>query len=282
MLTMLALIALATPAVAAPVRGQDVEVMVLGTWHFDNPGQDLNNIQAEDVLTSRRQAEIAAVATSIARFRPTKIAVERVSSTPDLLDPNYRAFRVTQLAAQRDERVQLGYRIANMLGIHQVYAIDEQPTGGEPSYFPFDTVTAYARAHGQGQRLQVALDGAASEARAFDARQPKSSIAQLLIAANDDGAFMSSIRFYYDVLAIGDTEQQPGAVLNAMWYMRNAKIFGKLMRVTEPGDRVLVIYGAGHNYWLRHFAKETSGYQNVDPLAYLEQPASRANRRRSR
>ena len=265
---MLTVIGLASPAAGAPV--QDVEVMVVGTWHFDNPGEDLANIQAEDVLTPRRQAELAEVAQSIARFRPTKIAVERVSSAPDLLDPNYITFRTTDLAVKRDERVQIGYRIAQMLGHQRVYAIDEQPTGGEPSYFPFDTVTSYARANGQGQQLQSFLDAAAHETSAFGSRQREWSISNLLVAANDKNAFMSSIRSYYDVLGIGDTEEQPGAVLNAMWYMRNAKIFGKLMTIAEPGDRVLVIYGAGHNYWLRHFARETRGYRSVDPLVYLK------------
>lgn len=76
---------------------------------------------------------------------------------------------------------------------------------------------------------------------------------------------------YYSILGIGDSEQQPGAELNALWYMRNAKIFAKLMTVAEPGDRLLVVYGGGHNYWLRHFASETPGYRSVDPVPYLEE-----------
>ena len=72
------------------------------------------------------------------------------------------------------------------------------------------------------------------------------------------------------MLSIGDTEQQPGAEFNAMWYLRNAKIFAKLMTVAEPGDRILVVYGAGHAYWLRHFASETPGFTNVDPAPYLQ------------
>ena len=71
------------------------------------------------------------------------------------------------------------------------------------------------------------------------------------------------------MLGLGDTEQQPGADLNAYWDLRNAKIFAKLMTVAKPGDRILVVYGAGHNYWLRHFAGTVPGYRNVDPAPYL-------------
>lgn len=76
------------------------------------------------------------------------------------------------------------------------------------------------------------------------------------------------------MLGIGDTESQPGAELNAYWYMRNAKIFGKLMKVVDPGDRVLVIFGTSHAYWLRHFAREAEGFEEVDPRPYLLRAAA--------
>jgi len=36
-----------------------------------------------------------------------------------------------------------------------------------------------------------------------------------------------------------------GAELNAYWYMRNAKIFSKLMTASRPGDRIVVVLVAG-------------------------------------
>ncbi len=78
---------------------------------------------------------------------------------------------------------------------------------------------------------------------------------------------------YYGLLSFGDTHRQPGADLNAMWYLRNAKIFVKLHKVASPGDRVLVVFGSGHSYWLRHFAGTVPGYRNVDPVPLLEKAA---------
>jgi len=66
--------------------------------------------------------------------------------------------------------------------------------------------------------------------------------------------------FYYGMLAIGDKDMQTKADLNTCWYLRNAKIFGKLMHVAKPGDRALAVYGGGHGFWLRHFASLTPGY----------------------
>ena len=49
------------------------------------------------------------------------------------------------------------------------------------------------------------------------------------------------------------------------------------MQVSEPGDRILVIFGASHAYWLRHFADEVIGYENVDPKDYLLRAVSETN-----
>lgn len=63
------------------------------------------------------------------------------------------------------------------------------------------------------------------------------------------------------------------AELIAYYYMRNAKIFSKLIDVTEPGDRVVVVYGAGHKHWLEHFIRNMPGFELVDPIPYLQRAA---------
>jgi hypothetical protein len=257
---------------AAPGAAAPVEVMVLGTWHFGNPGRDVINVESEDVTTPVRQAELEAVAAALAEFRPTKVMVERVAPAPDLLDPGFAAFDPAQLATVRDERVQIAYRLAHRLGHRSVWAIDEQSKDGEPDYFPFGRLVEWDRTHGAGDLMQRVQARGAAMMRDFAAMQERSSLAEMLVHANAPDA-QGGISAYYDFLRIGDAEDQPGAELNAYWYMRNAKIFAKLMLAAEPGDRILVVYGAGHNYWLRHFAAETPGFTSVDPLPYLARAA---------
>ena len=87
---------------------------------------------------------------------------------------------------------------------------------------------------------------------------------------NDPAMRPRDMDFYYGILGYADGKDTPGADLNSRWYLRNARIFTNLMRLSKPGDRVLVVYGSGHSYWLRHFASETPGYSNVDPVPYLK------------
>ncbi len=246
-----------------------VQVMVLGAFHMSNPGQDVANAEIDDMLTDERQAEIAAVADALAAFKPTVVAVERITEAPGYLDPKYQAFTPEMLKENPDERYQIGYRLANLAGVTRVYGVDEQPSHGEPDYFPFGELMAHAEATGQGEMLQEQIAGIQGLMADFSAQQKDKSVAELLLMFNSGGE-LSSPEFYYRTFFYDRGETQPGAELQAYWFMRNAKIFSKLIQVTKPGDRVVIVYGAGHKFWLDHFAENTPGYVLVDPAPYLE------------
>src|SRR6266576_5647931 len=52
------------------------EILVLGTYHMANPGHDIHNMQADDVLSPKRQQELTQLIEVLKRFHPTKIAIE--------------------------------------------------------------------------------------------------------------------------------------------------------------------------------------------------------------
>lgn len=265
--------AIASASGAPAQRPAPVEVMVVGTYHMDNPGRDLANMKADDVLKPGRQKELESLSAALGTFRPTRIVVERTAKTPELFDHRYAEFTLADLRKSRDERYQIAYRLAHRLRHKQVYAIDEGSDPGEPDYFPFDKVMAWAKANGAQGRLNASLDQVKAEIARTSDLQAKGSVSDVLLALNRPERSELDQGWYYRLLSYGDTESQPGADLNAMWYLRNAKIFGKLKTVVKPGDRVLIVYGSGHNYWLRHFARTTPGFRNVDPTPFLAKAA---------
>src|SRR5467141_4140826 len=100
------------PAPPPPARA---EVLVLGVYHMSNPGHDIFNMQADDVLAPRRQAEIAQVIAALEKFHPTKIAVER-----DVFDKriskDYPDYLAGKHELTRNEIEQIGFRLAKQLG----------------------------------------------------------------------------------------------------------------------------------------------------------------------
>lgn len=249
-----------------------VQIMVLASYHMDNPGADLNNAQIDQVTTSAKQVELEAVANALARFNPTVIAVERVASDQaTMLDQGYLAFKPEDLASKPDERVQIAYRLASKLKLERVYGIDEQDRPGEPGYFPFEPVAAWASANGREADLQAMFEPVQTEISRMEADQKTHTVGQLLarINAPDNLLGEGGHGLYMKALTLGSGADQPGAILNGRWYTRNAIIFAKLRQVAKPGDRVVVVYGSGHSYWLREIARRTPGFKLVDPESYL-------------
>lgn len=253
---------------AAFSQAAPVQVMVLGTYHMDNPQADLVNVRADDVLAPQRQAELATVAEALAKFKPTVVAVERATAAPGYVDEHYARFSDHDLTAQRDERVQLGYRVARVAGLRTVHGIDEQSSPGEPEYFPFDKVQASARARGQDAALAAWLEQAGRTVAKFGDSQDQSTVAELLRAANDEHG-LADASLYYALLGMDAGEDQPGAELLGYWYMRNAKIVAKLSDIVRPGDRALVLFGAGHKHWIEQIARGMPGIEIVDATRYL-------------
>ena len=259
-------LALATPALAAE---KPIEVMVLGSYHFGNPGMDVVNAKVESVLTPDKQKQLQAVADALLTFKPTRVMVEAQSDAPDFAMKAFTEFTLEGLKTKENETDQIGFRVAHMAGLKIVHGIDEQPKYGEPDYFPFGPMQDLAKQLGQTSIIDTAIAPVKSVAAQFEVDQKTQSVAELLMGLNS-GPLYTKTSVEYSYLTIGDKDAQAGADLNAMWYLRNAKIFSKLMMVAKPGDRVLVVYGAGHNYWLRHFAREVPGYISVDPVPYLK------------
>jgi hypothetical protein len=252
-----------------------VEVMVLGTYHFVNSGKDGFAVDADDVTSPRRQADLERLTDALAGWKPDRVLVEWQYPQPFTV-PEYKAFTPDQLGSKRNEVIQIGFRLARRLGHDEVFGFNEQPGAGEAPYFPFDAVAAYADAHGMKPDLEAIMQRFADRTGTQSAAQATQSIAELMLFENDpERNAADHANGYYGMLKFGDGDNQAGAVLNAMWYMRNAKMFAKVGLIGKPGERVLVLVGSGHKYWLDHFATTTPGFSFVDPRPYLREAAAK-------
>ena len=243
-------------------------LMILGTYHMANPGQDLINLEADDVLAPKRQQEIEELVRRLKVFRPTKIAVEVDPQDQDELHERYRAYCEGRRALERTEVEQIGFRLARTLGHPRLYPVDwfrDEPI--DPKDVDF---FAFAREHGQ----QPLLDRIFAEGERHAAKEKavleQGTVSDLLRYLNHPSALRRSHRVYFTIARIGEGDRYPGAQWVQHWYGRNLKIFINLTRLVEsPDDRILLIIGAGHVYLLRQFAKESGFFQLESPLRYL-------------
>ena len=233
------------PGAANTANRARAEVLVLGTFHMANPGRDLFNTQADDVLAPKRQAEIAQVVAALAKFRPTKIAVE-ADFSDDRTATRYADYVAGKHQLTRNETEQLGFRLAKELGHKTVYAVDAD---GE---FPYARVVKFAKATGRSAELDSLNAEVGAMVKAQSAYLASHTILETLLHMNADERVAQSVGFYFREAQLGEPWDWAGADLVSDWFRRNMRIYTNVTRLVEsPNERILVIYGAGHLGWLQ-------------------------------
>ena len=245
-----------------------IQVMVLGCYHMANRHSDILNLEIADVRTAAKQIELEEVCDCLKQFEPTKIALEVVADRPGLVSSVFEDFESAQFLQSRDEVTQIGLRLAHALGHPVVYGINE--LSETIDYFPFAQVEQFAQEHQQQAVLEQVFTFGNHLKLDDQKRHQTDTVRELLRWQNEpDNIKIEMAQLYVPLLSIGDTEQHPGADLNAMWFLRNAKIFAKLRRIAQTDDRILVVFGAGHAYWLRQLVQLTPGFELIEPNRYL-------------
>ena len=71
------------------------------------------------------------------------------------------------------------------------------------------------------------------------------------------------------LLPIAGDGSWAGPDMVANWYRRNFRIAANILAIAEDGDRLIVIYGAGHIPVLEHTLSLNPRFRMHDPLRYL-------------
>ncbi len=250
-----------------PLPRQPAQILLLGTFHFDDAGLDEHKATDRiDVLSPERQREIEDVIRCLTKFRPTKVAVEAPLSAADRLNARFRAVVVGDSALRRNEIDQIGFRVARAMGHSQVYPVDAKARHYEPEV----DLGKYAAGTGQLERL-IASETPWEEYytalyRFGDVRTVRQTIRQNLLEGNREEHVLRSHGAYLTrEFKVGVGDEYPGVDLKTAWYNRNLRIFANLQRITSgPEERILLIIGGGHVPILWHAVEASPEYTRVD------------------
>ncbi|HVB20446.1 MAG TPA: DUF5694 domain-containing protein [Ktedonobacteraceae bacterium] len=240
-------------------------VLLLGCYHMVNHNLDAFNVEADDMLSPGRQSEIRAVVEHLKRFRPTKVAVEKLADQADALNEQYQAYLSGTFALSAEEYHQLGFRIAAELQHEQIYPINWKNSTAED----LDEVYAYAQSHQAELYDQLMLSGS-QQLEEIQERVATTDVGEQLRWLNEPGNLLRNHQMYMTMARIGTGNQYVGIDWVKGWYQRNLIIFANLTRIiTSPDDRVLVIYGVGHIPLLTQFIRDSGFYTLETVEKYL-------------
>ena len=257
---------------------QKPTLMILGSGHLANWGADRINYRMDDVLAPKRQAELQQLAEQLARFKPTKIAVEVDTHGDAELQEEYNAYLKGNFQLERHEIHQIGFRLAKKIGHSKVYCVDyfrDDPIVRDDRDDHLTDYGAFAEGNDQEHLLsppptvKMTQD---EDGTVWIEPEKYEPIIDMYVRMNQDEKIRANLRDYLRIAQIGLQDQYPGANWVAhFWYPRNLKTFVNLTRITESEDeRILLIIGAGHLGFLKQIVEDSEFYHLESPLQYLE------------
>ena len=266
-LLLLVLVLISTGVLA---QENEKQVLLIGTFHFHNPGHDVAKTESFDVLKPETQDELESIAETIKEFGPDKIFVEWNYAKSKELDSIYNIYSVKEFSKdtsktdfyRKNEIFQLAFRAAKKMGHSGVYPMDYNQT-----IFPYDSLMKTIEKN-QQVALKSEIDKKIQTYEDEFNNQIKSgwSLKEILLAANTNQSRKDNISFYTDLSTrVGEVDEFVGAYLTAEWYRRNIYMWSVIQKITEESDdKIMILAGSGHAAIFDQLLSYTSGWNIVE------------------
>ena len=235
------------------------KIMVLGTFHM-LAQNDVNNFQPSDRIAEHK-SEIAQLVDALAKFNPTKIAVECEKIYQDALDDTYKSYLLSG-SDSPDEITQIAFRLAKLLGLENVNAIDWMERGAAERCCGDVLEYLYANQ----PELSCEIDALKTPVVDLD----KETLYDAFLRLNSKKSVNDTLAHYMNYARIGSEEYYGNGWL-IWWYQRNLNIFTNVSALSEGAndERILLIIGAAHKGILEQFFQNSLAFDVIDVSSFL-------------
>ncbi|UOQ78795.1 DUF5694 domain-containing protein [Hymenobacter sp. 5516J-16] len=260
---------------ACLAQTKPAKLLLLGTFHFDNPGLDVSKLNSLDILSPKVQQELETLTSRLSAFGPKKIFVEWPANDQPGLDKLYAAYLAGNFTAYvqknhpqgansfyaKNEIFQLAFRAGKKAGLTRIYAIDYKKT-----QFPYDSVMQAMQTAHQDALLQDVQAYVKSYETSMNRKLTTLTLPQILLEENTPASIRYNKAFYLDKInRAGTTTNFNGAFLVSEWYRRNLYMYSIVQKTVLPtDDKVLMLAGSGHTAMMREFAEHDSAFQLIE------------------
>ena len=253
----------AVPAKPDVTSQAPAKVMMMGVFHFANPGRDMVKSGVINVMTKDNQAYLDELATRLAAFHPTDVLLECEPSEQAVFQKKFDSYKDGTFSLTSNETYQIGFRVAKAAGIDKVTCFDEGNVGWDAEPM-FD----YIKKHDPA--MQASMDAMfKSLSERSDREQHTLSLPQLLQLTNNAVGDRENKGMYLLTNAVDAGGSFAGADASASWWHRNFRMYANVQKAAAPGHRVLVVAGAGHTAILKDLLAIDSKRQSEEVNSYL-------------
>lgn len=252
-------------------------VLLLGVFHFAGEQVDANTTPKElriNMHSKERQQQIQHLLENLSKFAPTKIAFEGPAQFQKKYDSLYQTYIQGNLKASESfmvsEVVQIGFALAKKMNLKTLYPVDAQAFSFQLS--KADSVTTFQKYKDQTDTASNYWNKVYDQYNTYiDTLAFQSSTQAYLKFLNSPKVQANSIgRWLVSTRGGSSTEPIGADGFITRYFNRNVRIYGNIQRIiTSKKDRILVIYGATHMYFLKGLIEASPELLLEDVLKYL-------------
>ena len=232
------------------VNNEVTELAILGTFHF-GPTSDLASIKFDDIETDKRQTEILEVVDRLTEYRPDKVLLEYTYGNRADLQDDYENYLEGNYKLRINERDLIGFRLAERLGHDSIYAIDHKLD------LPFDSIVLYCQETGRMDEFNAFVKAIQDFTNEETEQLASMSLSSFLANMNTEEFDQLANDLYLNgTFSFGEIGREVGIDAANAWYKRNMYILKNIDRVTNPGEKALIIIGQAHRAVLRDFVED--------------------------
>lgn len=257
---------------SAPIIAQKKsKVMILGTFHFNDGGNDAYKPKYSiNVKSEKRQEEVKELLQILVKFNPTIVAIESMPARQKFHDSLYSEFLNNRYIPGENEIFQVSYRLAKMMNHSKLYTIDAPARAYNIEIDEDSLVTAN---HQEKFRDTIYNKLFFSLYATEDSLKSTLTLKTMLAYTNNPERLRLGLGHYLiGNIKVGADGYYPGADGATAWWNRNLRIFSNILQLAAESDeeRIFVLIGAGHVQILRYLAMSCPEIEYVDVYDYLK------------
>ncbi|WP_407402053.1 DUF5694 domain-containing protein [Chryseobacterium sp.] len=250
---------------------EKVKVILLATYHFNNPGNDMMKVKERNILTKENQQDLDEVVNKIYKssYKPDQIFVESNFNAKKELNTNYQLYLKNEYNKFTDtikqerwkryyiegETFQLGFRLAKKLKHQELYPIDSLIE------MRFDILLKKVN---NNPTLKKEFDKVNLSMK--DNCLEQNNLMNVFLCMNDESKLDNNLGFYINFAnKIMIDKEYFGSNLVADWYKRNLIMYSNIQNQIKPDTKnIFVLVGSGHAAIIKDFFKIDKNFELVD------------------
>lgn len=242
------------------------QILLVGTFHYANPGLDVAKLNSFDILSDKSQKELEIMSDKIKKFGPDKIFVEWEFNEQADLDKFYNKNTDSLFKTNKNEITQLALRTAKKLNHKKLYGMNLYTS------FRYDSLMISMEKANQQDLLKRNNEWKKRNEKDHNERIAKSSLQELMLHYNKKETENKNIQWYLEVAnRAGNPNDFTGPSLVSNWYKRNLYMYSLIQKLTESTDnKIMVLVGAGHAAVIREFIEHDPEFEIVDLATVLK------------